>query len=108
VEKKGTHDSWSNDHTQRTLHEVKLLEVSPVTGWPAYAATTASVRSLIGAIDWSDAESAERVLDGLTEDQRGLLLRVLNRRAPKPFIAPDVAAAQRRLEALMALHKPRP
>jgi HK97 family phage prohead protease len=39
-------DSWSNDGSNRTLNEIRLHEVSIVTGFPAYEATTASVRSL--------------------------------------------------------------
>ena len=80
----------------------RLLEVSPVTGWPAYTATSASVRSLINVIDWSDEESAEQILAKLDQEQRAVLLRVLNRHAPKPYIAPDVAEAYRRLEAIKA------
>jgi HK97 family phage prohead protease len=39
-------DSWSRDGKVRTLNEIRLHEVSIVTGFPAYEATTASVRSL--------------------------------------------------------------
>lgn len=39
-------DSWNADYTQRTIREIALSEVSPVTGFPAYRATTASVRAL--------------------------------------------------------------
>lgn len=39
-------DSWSQDGQQRTLNEIRLHEVSIVTGFPAYEATTASVRTL--------------------------------------------------------------
>lgn len=39
-------DSWSTDGATRELHQVRLHEVSIVTGFPAYADTTASVRSL--------------------------------------------------------------
>jgi HK97 family phage prohead protease len=39
-------DSWSSDGATRELHQVRLHEVSIVTGFPAYEATTASVRSL--------------------------------------------------------------
>lgn len=38
-------ESWSEDGSVRELHQVRLHEVSVVTGWPAYAATSASVRS---------------------------------------------------------------
>jgi HK97 family phage prohead protease len=39
-------DKWSSDGSTRELHQVRLHEVSIVTGFPAYEATTASVRSL--------------------------------------------------------------
>jgi uncharacterized protein len=39
-------DSWSDDGMTRQLKEIRLHEVSIVTGFPAYEATTASVRSL--------------------------------------------------------------
>jgi uncharacterized protein len=39
-------DSWSGDGATRELHQVRLHEVSIVTGFPAYQNTTASVRSL--------------------------------------------------------------
>ena len=92
-------DSWNDTRTERTLHEVRLFEVSPVTGWPAYAATSASVRTLIDAIDWKDEESAQRIADDLTDEQRDILLRVLNRRSPTPLVTPTVAGLIARLEA---------
>lgn len=100
VDRKG--DSWSTDNKTRTLTDIRLLEVSVVTGWPAYTATTASVRSLIDSIDWTDDESAQRIIDGLGDEQRATMLRLLNRQSPTPYLAPDVAAAYRRLEALAA------
>lgn len=90
-------DSWSTDRKARTLHTVRLFEVSPITGWPAYAATSASVRSLVDAIDWDDEESIERIVDGLDDERRAKLLRHLNTTSPTPFIAPDVAERQARL-----------
>ena len=39
-------DKWSEDGQTRELHQIRLHEVSIVTGFPAYEATTASVRSL--------------------------------------------------------------
>ena len=38
-------DTWADGQT-RTLNEVRLHEVSVVTGFPAYEATTAQVRSI--------------------------------------------------------------
>lgn len=39
-------DKWSEDGRTRELREISLHEVSVVTGFPAYEATTAAVRSL--------------------------------------------------------------
>ena len=39
-------DAWSDDGMTRELRQVRLHEVSVVTGFPAYKATSASVRSL--------------------------------------------------------------
>lgn len=88
-------DSWSG--TERTLTDVRLFEVSPVTGWPAYSATSASVRHLIDAIDWTDEDSAQRIIDGCSDEQRAILHRLLNKQAPAPFIAPSVAERLARL-----------
>jgi len=93
---------WSTDHKQRTLHEVRLFEVSPVTGWPAYAATSASVRALISAVDWDDDEAIARILDELDEDKRQKLLTNLNQHVPSPLIPPALAERQARLADLVA------
>ena len=54
----------TNDtNTERTLTDVRLFEVSPVTGWPAYTATSASVRTLAEAIDWTDEASGASPVD---------------------------------------------
>ena len=44
VDRRG--DMWNEDGTERTLTSVRLFEVSVVTGFPAYEATMATVRSL--------------------------------------------------------------
>jgi HK97 family phage prohead protease len=56
VDRKG--DRWSDDGSERVLTSVRLFEVSVVTGFPAYEATTAAVRSL----------SALSVRTGITVD----------------------------------------
>jgi HK97 family phage prohead protease len=40
-------DSWSDDGAERTLNEIRLHEVSVVTGVAAYPATSAAVRSML-------------------------------------------------------------
>ena len=93
-------EEWSGDRTNRTLHEVTLYEVSPVTGWPAYRATSASVRHLFAMADWDDPESVDALIDTLSDDQRREFFRSLNRAGsanPSPFIAPNVAERLARL-----------
>ena len=90
--------------TQR-IREAKLMEVSPVTAWPAYAATTAGVRALAEVldVDGQDLDAAFRVLttttDELTSEQERLLLEAVNARAPKPIGTPAADAIRERLAA---------
>jgi len=48
-------DSWSPDYSVRTINDVDLMEVSPVTT-PAYSATSAGMRSL--AADTTEARAS--------------------------------------------------
>jgi HK97 family phage prohead protease len=88
--------------------EVKLYEVSPVTAWPAYRATSASVRHLAELVEVEEDEMALafRTLtatDGeLTPEQRELLQRAIVLRSPIPVVTPLLDAARQRLEALSA------
>lgn len=84
-------DSWSDSGDERTLQEVRLHEVSVVTGVAAYPATSASVRNLRliakrSAVDvdaLSDAISALENGNELTDDQASVLLEVVDRARPK-------------------------
>lgn len=97
-------DSWTDDGMERTLNEVRLHEVSVVTGVPAYPQTTASVRNLrliakrtatdIDAL--TDAISALESGDTLTDDQASLLRTVVDRAAggvEPPATEPQVPAS---------------
>jgi HK97 family phage prohead protease len=95
-------DAWSADHRDRTLTNVRLFEVSPVTGWPAYGATSASVRHLFAMADWDDDDSVGALVGTLTEEQRQSFFRHLNGANPAPFIDPEVAERLARLEARLA------
>ena len=81
-------DMWSPSGDRRTLTEVRLHEVSVVTGQPAYAATSATVRKLAHRTD-ADPESLALALaaleseDGLTSDQADLLRGIVDILAPK-------------------------
>lgn len=105
-------DAWDKEDTsraERELIEVRLWEVSPVTGWPAYPATSASVRDLAeaAAVEPDELAEAFRVLRDpdarLTADQRDLLYRVVGSKTDIPHIAPSVAQARERLAAMPSL-----
>lgn len=83
----------------RTVHtEVRLFEVSPVTSWPAYDATSAFVRHLADLTDTAPEPLAEalRILvtddTELTDEQTDLLLVTINARSARKLIAPETAA----------------
>lgn len=63
-------DSWSDDGQTRELHQIRLHEVSIVTGFPAYEATTASVRS-IDFLATRTAVDADALADALTRLEAG-------------------------------------
>ena len=96
--------------------EVRLWEVSPVTSWPAYAATSAFVRHLaeLADVDPEPLGEALQILAGesdemLTEEQRGLLLTAINARTDSPLVAAELVAirskADRRVSELEAFAK---
>ena len=94
------------DGVDGVIHtRVALWEVSPVTSWPAYSATSASVRHLAEAIDADEEPVAEvlRVLfetdDRLTPEQRDLILSAINARTDLPIVVPEVAAVVSRATA---------
>lgn len=90
-------ETWTAERTERRLTEVYLHEVSPITAWPAYPATSASVRFLADLIDVEDddLEEAVRVLfreDGtLSDEQRDLLMQAINARTATPYIPAETA-----------------
>ena len=63
-------DTWSQDGMQRSLKEVRLHEVSVVTGFPAYSATSASVRS-IDALAEAVGADADQLAEALTLLENG-------------------------------------
>jgi HK97 family phage prohead protease len=58
-------DRWSPDGMTRELKQIRLHEVSVVTGFPAYQATSAALRSLAGDVD------AETLSQALTTLENG-------------------------------------
>jgi HK97 family phage prohead protease len=94
-------DSWSDDGQTRELHQIRLHEVSIVTGFPAYEATTASVRSLDylatrTAVDvdaLSDAITRLEAGEELGAEHADIITEVVSKlRADKP-VEPEFNAA---------------
>lgn len=85
-------DTWNDTGSERTLNEVRLHEVSVVTGTAAYPQTTAAVRNLrqIAARTSTDSEMLAEAIaaleagDELTNDQAALLRTVVDRAAGIP------------------------
>lgn len=83
-------DEW-HDANNRTLKEVRLHEVSAVTGVAAYPSTSASVRNLTliakrTATDIDELTNAIAALEAgteLTDDQADVLLSVVDRSRPQ-------------------------
>jgi len=90
VDRKG--DRWSDDGMERTLTSVRLFEVSVVTGFPAYEATTAAVRSLsalsvrtgISVDDLSDTLEALAAGDDVEPAKVEALAQIVNGALPQP------------------------
>lgn len=104
-------DQWSDDGMVRELKEVRLYEVSVVTGFPAYQATSASVRSLdkLAERTASDVDSlaaAITVLEAgseLDDEQASLLLDVVAKLRKKPEQVPAaILARQLELQSKLA------
>lgn len=104
-------DSWSEDGSERVLRSVVLHEVSVVTGFPAYEATTAAVRSLERlshrtkvAVD-DLVEAFEILADGgQLDDDRMLALQevVMGDQSEVPDDAPSLLPLKARLTDLLA------
>jgi len=88
-------DSWTDDGNERMLEEVRLHEVSVVSGVPAYPTTTASVRNLrvIAHRTATDADALADAMNALqsgelNDDQADILRTVVDRMTGTP-IAPE-------------------
>lgn len=79
-------DSWSEGGSVRTLESVRLSEVSIVT-YPAYTATTASVRSMAPSIDADELANALLKLESgedLDEKSAALITDVVGKLRQQP------------------------
>jgi hypothetical protein len=63
-------DIWNEERTERTLKEVRLHEVSIVTSFPAYASTTAQVRTIDILAKRAGCE-VDRVADAIRSIESG-------------------------------------
>lgn len=80
-------DNWSDDGAVRELREIRLHEVSIVTGFPAYSATTATIRSLdyLASRTAVDADQLADVMlkleagETLPEQEADLLVEVVQK-----------------------------
>jgi len=89
-------DRWSEDGMNRELRQIKLFEVSVVTGFPAYSATSAQVRSF-DALATRTGVDADRLADAilvlesgktLSSDQGALLRETVAKLEPTPTEPP--------------------
>jgi HK97 family phage prohead protease len=107
-------DSWNSKGSVRELNEVRLHEVSIVTGFPAYANTTASVRSLeiLAKRAEVDAEQVADVLlkleagETLVNDEADLLVEIVDKlRAEKEELVVDLSNLDLKRKELDLLFK---
>jgi uncharacterized protein len=108
VDKRG--DMWNEDGTERTLTSVRLFEVSVVTGFPAYEATQAAVRSLekLSERTGMAVDELSEALDALADGQEldpakaELLMVAIKQATPQPEPEPVnlIALKQKELDLL--------
>ena len=101
-------DTWSPDGSRRTLTEVRLHEVSVVTGQPAYAATSASVRKLAARVAVDEVSLAAALVtlesgEELDEAQADLIRGVVDQLAPKDVKPDNSLIVAKQLLALMEM-----
>lgn len=104
-------DVWNDDGSERELREVRLHEVSIVTGWPAYTSTAAAVRSLDGLVDATGIEaeklnaalSALEAGETLDDDLADVLDSAVSKlRAERDDVISKLAMKQKQLDMLLA------
>ena len=102
-------DRWNEDGSVRELREVRLHEVSVVTGFPAYRATSAQIRSidLLAEKTGADADKLAHALTmlengkELNDDDAALLSDAVTKLRATPADAPaSVTMALKHLELL--------
>jgi len=103
-------DGWNDARTERELRNVYLLEVSPVTSWPAYEATSTSVRQLAEMVDVEPDVLIATLRDFFATEHapspetRRLMRALLDAREPQPEVDPsELEYIKSRLAARRAL-----
>jgi len=101
-------DTWSADGSRRTLTEVRLHEISVVTGQPAYAATTASVRKLAARVAVDEVSLAAALVtlesgEQLDAAQADLIRGVVDQLAPNDIKPDNSLIVAKQLLALMEM-----
>jgi HK97 family phage prohead protease len=107
-------DKWSEDYSERTIHELRLHEVSVVTGFPAYTQTSAAVRALplLAQRTGVDIDALAEAFDALSagtldNDQAALLAEAVDRARPEAPAAEPEPVDLSALQALSDLLKKR-
>lgn len=87
---------------QQVLTEIRLWEVSPVSAWPAYQATSASVRHLV-ELAAEDPDDITAALREFAPERLDALLRAMRAVHPtsQQLVTPDVASRLARLDRYM-------
>jgi len=102
-------DKWSDDGMTRELRQVRLHEVSVVTGFPAYKATSASVRSVEilaerTGVDADKLAEAITILEAggtLSDESADLLSSAVSKLRAEPTKAPaSIGLMAKKLELL--------
>lgn len=103
-------DKWSQDGSTRELHQIRLHEVSVVTGFPAYEATSADVRTidilatrtLVDADSLADAMIRLEEGQTLTETQADILSTVVSKlREDKPAEVDMLEIKRKQLDLML-------
>ncbi len=103
-------DKWSQDGSTRELHQIRLHEVSVVTGFPAYEATSADVRTidilatrtLVDADSLADAMIRLEEGQTLTETQADILSTVVSKlREDKPADVDMLEIKRKQLDLML-------
>jgi hypothetical protein len=96
-------DSWSLDGQMRTLNSVRLHEVS-IVAFPAYQATSASVRSAIDTDELATALEKLETGSDLNDTESSLLQNIITKLTKTEVVVSDTLDVKRKnLDLLMSI-----